>query len=46
MDILDDMGMSKLSAKVNYSFNIKFATHCRTKIVYITKVNKPENYQY
>jgi len=28
MDILDDMGVSKLSAKVNYSFKIKvFLVH-------------------
>jgi len=28
MDILDDMGVSKLSAKVNYSFKLFKHSHC------------------
>jgi len=55
MDILDDMGVSKLSAKaflkVNYSFNITFFMYCskradndRKKKNYSTNSNSKQNY--
>jgi len=43
MDILDDMGVSKLSFKVNYSFKcpgIKFYGICAKPVIhYITSAN-------